>query len=190
VTATVTTVDEATESFRWTAHCTYSDQVWHHRWSFNPGTYRERLQVQPLASHRSRLGAVLPGSTRLYVTSCTRRPTRRWWDLTERADHLQSPPDRIGNVLDLERAIRNQAVSHMDVERDRDGSAVSVCSQNERCPGCSQRPSCPHACGGSDWRHIPSLAAVIAREQEPLLRNVAARKVSVGSDGLDGHETV
>jgi hypothetical protein len=69
----------------------------------------------------------------------------------------------------------------MDVGRDRDGSGYQCVPRTKDVrdvhndQGVPTLAEVPTGVTSRPWR------SVIAREQEPLLRNVAARKVSVGA---------
>lgn len=111
---------------------------------------------------------------------------------SELVDDYVHHPDRIGNVLDLERAIRNQAFSHMDVETGigMGPGAGMVFSDGGMLAGMfrsGQVQGTPSRAEGSDSLAVTpaALMAIVAREKAILLQHVQARRVSVSDGGLE-----
>lgn len=109
----------------------------------------------------------------------------------ELVDDYVSHADRIGNVLDLERAIRNQALSHVDIETGigMGPGAGIVFTGGDMLSGlftAAQVHGTPSRSEGSDSLAVTpaALASIVAREKAILLQHVQAQKVSVSDGGL------
>jgi hypothetical protein len=102
-----------------------------------------------------------------------------------------SHPDRVGNALDLERAVRNQAFTYIDVLNGigMGPGAGLVFSNGRIISGVFASPlvrAVPSATELSDTLAVTpaALAAIVAREKAILLQHVEASRVSVGDGGL------